>query len=324
MTATHNESQPVLAAEGLCLAYGARTVLEDISFALHRGEALGLLGPNGSGKSTLLGLAAGLLSAQRGVLRFRGEPWPSRSRALRSTLGVAFQSPSLDPKLTARQNLMLAARLYGIRGAEAHRRTLEQLLLAGLHERADEPVAVFSGGMRRRLDLARAVLHRPRLLLLDEPTAGLDESAFRATWKLVQAMRTSRELSLLLATHRPEEAEQCDRLLVLCRGQLRALDTPENLRRQIGRDVVSVQAAEPRTLALEVKDRLGLASLITHDGLLIEHDAGHELIPRLVEAFPAGRFSTVSLRRPSLADVFLKLTGQSLDDEPTQEEATAA
>ena len=301
----------LLRISGLVHQYRDRAVLTGLDLAVRRGEVFGLLGPNGSGKSTAFAVLAGLLPCQGGTIAFDGTAMATADRRLRAQMGVVFQSPSLDAKLTCRQNLELAATLRRVR--HASERVDEQLAAAGLADRASDLVGQLSGGMRRRLDIARALLHGPRLLLMDEPTAGLDESSFRTTWQRLLAMRAGSDLTVLLTTHRPEEAELCDRIAVLSDGKALVTDTPQALRERVSSDVVVLKGEAPETLATEAAARFGLPTLLDGDEVVIECDRGHELIPRIVEAFGSGRLTSVSLRRPGLGDVFLKITGHTLE-----------
>jgi ABC-2 type transport system ATP-binding protein len=208
----------------------------------------------------------------------------------------------------------LGGLLFGLGRREARDRARELLAAAGLADRAGDLAGTLSGGMRRRLELARALVHRPAILLLDEPTSGLDAAAFRQTWQAVHALREREGLTVLLTTHRPDEAEACDRLAVLAHGGVVATGTPEALRARVPGDVVTIEADDPAALATEIRDRLGLAARTSPHGVQVERERGHELVPRLVEVFPAGRFRAVSLRRPTLADAFLALTGEALED----------
>ncbi len=305
----------VLSIEGLVHSYGEHSVLKGFNLELERGEILGILGPNGSGKSTAFAIVAGLQSLQGGTICYEGQSIANNSRTLRANMGVVFQSPGLDPRLTCVQNLALAARLHGISGKDAQQRIPQYLEMAALTGRANDPVKQLSGGMKRRLDLARALIHEPRLLLMDEPTSGLDEAAFRQTWDQLETMRSGRELSILVTTHRPEEGERCSRVAVLSGGKTIALSTPSALREQVANDLVILRGDDPAALQQVVQERFELPSIIDGDALLIECEKGHELIPRVVEAFPKGHLKSVSLRNPSLADVFLKLTGHALEND---------
>jgi ABC-2 type transport system ATP-binding protein len=306
---------PALSAGGLAFAYQGRPVLTDVSFEVMPGEVFGFLGRNGAGKSTLFSILAGLLRPAAGRLFAGGKMVDARDRGLRARTGVVFQSPSLDPKLTCRENLLLAAALFRVPRRQARERSARLLAEAGLGERAGEAAGKLSGGLKRRLELARALVHRPSLLILDEPTTGLDAAAFARTWETVEALRRQEGLTVLLTTHRPEEAERCDRLAVLAHGRVVACETPHELVSRVAGDVLEVEATDPAGLAAEVASRLGLRSRVTARGVTIEAERGHELVPRLVEAFPAGRLRSVAVRRPTLADAFVDITGASLAED---------
>ncbi len=265
-----------LAARDLAFRYGERTALAGVSFEVRRGEVFGFLGPNGAGKSTLFAVLAGLLPCGAGELFLDGERLAPRSRALRARMGIVFQEPSLDSKLGALENLLLGAALFRVPRREAAPRAARLLAAAGLADRAREPAGRLSGGMRRRLELARALVHRPDVLLLDEPTAGLDAGSFRRTWEAIEQLRRDEGLTAVLTTHRPDEAERCDRLAVLSHGRIIAVETPESLRSRVAGDVVLVEADDPGPLSLEIADRFGLAALPVAGGVAIERERGHE------------------------------------------------
>ncbi|HTN52725.1 MAG TPA: heme ABC exporter ATP-binding protein CcmA [Anaeromyxobacter sp.] len=303
---------PRLALEGVAFRYGERPVLRSVSLAVAPGEILGLLGPNGAGKSTLFSILAGLLPPAEGRFRLDGQEIAAGARALRAAAGIVFQSPGLDGKLSAEENLRLAAGLHLVPRALAAGRIRDLLAAAGLAGRAREPVERLSGGMRRRVELARALVHRPPLLVMDEPTMGLDAAALAAFWAQVEALRRAEGLTVLLTTHRPDEAERCDRLAVLSEGSIVAEGTPAALRARVPGDVVVVEGDGPEEIARGIAARLGLVARVRDDGVHVEHPAAHALVPRIVEAFPPGRLSAVSLRRPTLADAYLAITGASL------------
>ncbi|WNG38775.1 ABC transporter ATP-binding protein [Archangium violaceum] len=313
---------PLLQLDGLTRRFKERVALEGLSLTVGRGEIVGLLGPNGAGKSTTFQLLAGLLAPDSGRVLFEGKPLSLHDPALRRRMGIIFQRGSLDELMSARENLMLGARLYGLTGERAHERVERMLRLIGLQDRGDERVSTWSGGMRRRLELARALVHQPRIVLMDEPSQGLDEAAFRSFWAHLRSLRDAEGLTVLLTTHRADEAEMCDRLAVLDSGRLVATDTPAALAARVGGDIVTLEAQEPESLAAELRTRLGLEARVVEGRVQVEVEQGHALVPRLVEAFPAGRFASVSLRRPTLADVFLQLTGRVLGtDQPAAEPA---
>ncbi|MDD9967517.1 MAG: ABC transporter ATP-binding protein [Myxococcales bacterium] len=311
---TVGSAAPLLAVNGLRHAFSGRSVLADLSFQVERGELFGLLGPNGCGKSTTLRVLTGLLVPDGGELVFDGQAVEPGARPLRQRMGVVFQAPSLDPRLTSRENLKLSASLYGIVGTEADRRVAEVLGLADLSQRATDPTGELSGGMKRRLELARALMHDPELLIMDEPTTGLDESAFRKTWERILELRRTRRLTVLFSTHRAEEAQLCDRVAIVDRGAIIAEGDPEALRQRVSGDILTLEASEPEQLAAQIEQRFSLAARVLKGAVVIEREQGHELIPRLVEALPTGRIKSLSMHRPTLADVFVKLTGRSLGD----------
>jgi ABC-2 type transport system ATP-binding protein len=236
-------------------------------------------------------------------------------------MGVVFQSGSTDARLSARENLALSASLYGMDRRRARERIDELLAFTMLSERAGDLVGQFSGGMKRRLELARALLHEPSLLVMDEPTTGLDERFFRQTWERLEELRAGQRLTVLLTTHRAEEAERCDRVAVIDAGRVIAEDRPEALTKRVAGDVLTIEARDPDGLCAELTARLGLACRVVEGRVVLERERGHELIPRLVEALPAGRIDSLSMHRPTLADVFVKLTGRSLRDEGAQGQA---
>jgi ABC-2 type transport system ATP-binding protein len=307
--------QPRLRVHGLRHSFGELRVLDGLELAVAPGEIFGLLGPNGSGKSTTLRVLTGMLVPDEGVIELDGARVEPGGRPLRQRMGVVFQSGSLDARMTARENLAMSAALYGISSKLAATRIDELLAFTALTDRAGDAVGDFSGGMRRRLELSRALLHEPSLLLLDEPTTGLDERFFRQTWERIEALRASRGLTVLLTTHRSEEAERCDRVAVVDRGRVIALDTPDNLRQRVSGDVLTLEADAPDALAAELSARFALEARVVEGRVVLERERGHELIPRLVESLPAGRLHSLSMHRPNLADVFVKLTGRSLADE---------
>lgn len=325
-------SRPVaLAVRDLSYRYGARAALTDFSLEVGRGEVLGLMGPNGSGKSTALQLMAGLLGLQQGFIRYHGVMGPTfevGDRGYAARLGMVFQSPSLDRSLTGRDNLVLAGRMHGLRGQDAARRADTLLTWAGLSERAKDRVKTYSGGMTRRLDLARAVIHTPELLLLDEPTAGLDAASFSRTWALVDDLRTHQRTTVIVATHQPNEATRCDRLALVSNGRVIEVASPEALRRKVARDMVVLEidtnVADAASIEAQLASTFGDSVRRIGDSIALETDEGHTLIPRVVEMLPTGAIEAIALRRPSLGDVFTKLTGTDLDVDVTASDVTTA
>jgi ABC-2 type transport system ATP-binding protein len=311
-SAATGDAPPRLRAVGLSRRFGERTALDGVSFDVAPGELFGLLGPNGAGKTTAFGLLAGLLPAHAGTLALDGRPVSTADTAYRARLGVVFQEASLDLKLTARENLRLGAALYDVPRAIATRRIDEALALMALGDRADEPASKYSGGMRRRIEIARVLLHEPSLLLLDEPGRGVDPEALRRIWDEITALAASRGTSVIVTTHQPGEAERCHRIAILDGGRVAATGTPDELRAHVAGDVVRVSGAQPEELRATITARLALAGRVVDGDVVVEAPRGHELVPRIAELFPAGRLTAIATSRPTLADVFAKLTGKGL------------
>lgn len=306
----------LLEAKNLTLSFGARQVLRGLSFKVHRGELFGLLGPNGCGKSTTFELMLGLLPPEEGEWFYEGKAIKPGARLLRRKVGVVFQKPSLDPNLSAVENLQLAGALHGMKAALIKQKLPALLDLADLTDRATELVKTLSGGMRRRLELARSLIHDPQLLVMDEPTTGLDAASFVRIWKKIQGIRAERGLSVLLTTHRPEEAAFCDQLALMQSGSVLACDTPANLQRAVSGDIITIEG-DLEGVAELLSAQFGVEPKARDGAIEFACDAGHELIPRVVEALPAGSLRAIHLKRPSLGDVFLKLTGNTLDEDPS-------
>ena len=301
-----------LGVSGLTCRYGTRTALDGVGFEVAPGELFGLLGPNGAGKTTAFRVLAGLLRPAAGTLALDGRVVDGADGGYRSHLGVVFQDPSLDLKLTGRENLRLGAALYGLPRSLANRRIEESLQLMALGDRADEAASGYSGGMRRRIEIARVLLHQPSLLLLDEPGRGVDPEALRRIWDEIVALAGTRGTSVIVTSHQPEEAERCARIAILDAGRLVAVGTPDELRSRVAGDIVRVRGDQPDEILATVTARLGFAGRVIEGDVVFETPRGHETVPRVAELFPAGRLASIATSRPTLADVFAKLTGKGL------------
>jgi ABC-2 type transport system ATP-binding protein len=258
-----------------------------------------------------------MLELQDGTIELNGQSVSPKSRAYRRQVGVVFQSAALDLKLSVAENLGLTATLYGFGGAEAKQRIGEALEIARLTDRAADVVGTLSGGMRRRLDIARALLPEPKILLMDEPTTGLDEASYRALWEHLGESNRRAGTTIVVSTHRPDEAARCDRLCVLHEGAVVATDTPEALRSGLADDLVVITCDQPLKVRTTLREA-GFAAEESEGGVTIGCEDGHSVVPRIFEALPAGAISAVAVRRPGLADAFLALTGSSLDGEPAE------
>jgi len=298
----------MIETEALVHQYGDRRALDGVTFDVKPGEIFGLLGPNGGGKTTLFRILSTLMRPTGGRARVLGHDTVAQAAAVRQGIGVVFQSPSLDRKLTAFENLYYQAQIHGFTFRETKERAQQMLARVGLADRGRDLVEKLSGGMRRRVELAKGMLHRPKLLLLDEPSTGLDPGGRRDLWTYLASIRDAEGVTSLVTTHLMEEAEKCDRVLILDRGHVVALGTPAELVGQVGGDVLTLDAKDPDALAAEIGTSLGLAATVLEGRVRIEKEAGHELIPKLVQAFP-GRIDAVRLGRPTLEDVFIRKTG---------------
>jgi ABC-2 type transport system ATP-binding protein len=292
-------------------SYGKREALKGVSFAVNEGEIFALLGPNGSGKTTLFRILSTLMLPTGGQAVIAGFDAASAPDAVRRRIGVVFQSPSVDIKLTAAENLWHQGHLYGLRGAALKTRIKEMLERVGLVERAGDRVETFSGGMQRRVELAKGLMHRPRVLLLDEPTTGLDPGARRDLWQYLQQLREQERVSVIVTTHLMEEAERCDRLAILNLGEIVALGTPAELRSQIGGDVIVLGSPAPEKLATAVHRRFGISAAVLEGKVRLERKDGHRFVTELMEAFP-GEIDSISVSKPTLEDVFIDRTGHHL------------
>ena len=313
--------QPIIAVRDLVHRYQERTALNGVSFEVRPAELFALLGPNGSGKTTLFRILSTLMVSTSGSAMIAGFDAVRQPGALRRHIGVVFQAQSVDLKLTAYENLWHQGHLYGLRGPELKARINEILTRVGLLDRSADRVETFSGGMQRRIELAKGLLHHPEVLLLDEPTTGLDPGARHDLWQYLQILRDQEHVSVIVTTHLMEEAERCDRLAILNEGNLVALGTPEALTREIGGDVILLEARDPRTLADHIRDKFHVDASVMDKQVRIEIENGHRFVPDVVEAFP-GEIQSLSVSKPTLEDVFIHRTGHrfwSEDAEPSPE-----
>ncbi len=299
---------PAIRIDGLSHRYGQRQALQSVSFEVTRGELFGLLGPNGGGKTTLFKILSTLLEPQEGIAEIFGVDVSARPAEARMRMGVVFQAPALDKKLTVEENLWHQGHLYGMSGSDLTDRIREKLERVGIWERRRTRVEELSGGLRRRTELAKGFLHHPDLLLLDEPSTGLDPNARRDVWNYLESIRKAEGTTVVLTTHLMEEAEKCDRIGILDGGRLIALDRPERLKAAIGGDVITAVSDHPGELQKQIHERFGVEATLVDDTLRIEKERGHEFITQLVETFP-GRIQSIRLGKPTLEDVFVHHTG---------------
>ncbi|HEX8817453.1 MAG TPA: ABC transporter ATP-binding protein [Terriglobales bacterium] len=299
---------PVITVENVVHQYARRTALDGVSFDVRPAELFGLLGPNGAGKTTLFRIFSTLMIPTSGRVTILGADVARDPNAVRHRIGVVFQAQSIDVKLTARENLWHQGHLYGLHGAPLNARINEMLHRVGLADRANDKAETFSGGMQRRLELAKGLLHHPSVLLLDEPTTGLDPGARRDLWQYLAILRDEEHVTVVVTTHLMEEADRCDRLAILNQGKVVALGTPDELKHEIGGDVILIEAKDPESLAARMRVRFHAEAQILNHQLRLEREYGHHFITDVVEAFP-GEIDAISVSKPTLEDVFIHRTG---------------
>ena len=312
-------SPPTSAVETVALAhrFGDRAALRGVDLEVAAGEMFALLGPNGGGKTTLFRILATLLRPTAGRALVFGHDAARQPDAVRRRIGVVFQSPAVDRLLTVRENLEVQGRLYGLSGAPLHKEADAMLLRLGLVDRARDRAGTLSGGLMRRVEIAKGLLHRPQLFLLDEPTTGLDPTARLEVWDYLREVREACGVTILVTTHLMEEAERCDRLAILSRGRLVACGAPRALKEEIGGDVIVITTPDPAALRPEVERLSGRAASTVDGSVRLECPRGHELIPRLVEAF-RDRIDAIALGKPTLHDVFVRRTGHRYTEVETE------
>lgn len=288
--------------------YGERVAIAGLNLSIETGELFAIVGPNGGGKTTLFRLLSTLIPIQSGAIEIFGLDVTRQAGPVRERIGVVFQAPSLDRKLTVAENLWQHAQLYGLSGQTFRERRAEMLARFQLTDRAGDRVETLSGGLRRRVELASGLLHRPQLLLLDEPSTGLDPAARSDMWEYLRQVRREEGVTVVLTTHLLEEADKADRLAILSGGQLVALDTPDALRATVGGDSVTIETDNAAALAADVTTRLQIDAKVVDGRVRIEQPDGHRLVARLVEEFP-GRIQSITMGKPTLEDVFIARTG---------------
>ncbi|MBV9231522.1 MAG: ATP-binding cassette domain-containing protein [Chloroflexi bacterium] len=305
---------PIIHVEGLKRNFGKLEAVKGISFDVYPGEIFGFLGPNGAGKSTTINMLCTLLKPTAGTATIAGYDIIRHRSQVRESIGLIFQDPSLDDRLTADENLRFHATVYGVPPTIGKERREEMLKMVDLYDRKDTLVRTFSGGMKRRLEIARGLLHYPRVLFLDEPTIGLDPQTRLHLWTYILNLRKQKQITMFLTTHYMDEAEYCDRIAIVDHGHIVALDTPANLKSMVGGDVIRLKTSDNALAAQQIREHFGVEARENKGDLIFEITDGEELVPRVVETVTA-RIASISVRRPTLDDVFIKLTGHEIRDE---------
>jgi ABC-2 type transport system ATP-binding protein len=306
--------------DGLARSFGDIEAVKGVSFQIHEGEIFGFLGPNGAGKTTTINMLCTLLKPTAGRARLNGFDVQHDRSDVRRSIGLVFQQPTLDEYLTADQNLRFHAYAYAVPRDVRDQRMRELLEMVDLWDRRNTPVRNFSGGMKRRLEIARGLLHHPRVLFLDEPTLGLDPQTRRSIWNYLLDLRARENLTIFLTTHYMDEAENADRIAVIDHGEIQALDSPTGLKAMVGGDLVTVGTPDLDAAVSEIRDRFKLHATKGTDELTFHVDGGEAFLPEFVRGF-SQPITAIGLRRPTLDDVFLEVTGHEIRDEELSEHA---
>jgi ABC-2 type transport system ATP-binding protein len=309
-------NQSVIEVENLTKAYGELKAVDSINLSIEEGAIFGLLGPNGAGKTTLISILVTMRKPSSGRARVNGFDVAAKPDAVRKSIGIVFQDPSLDEELTALENLELHAALYGVPKADRRKRIEELVALVGLEKNLRTVVKKFSGGMKRRLEIARGLVHHPKILFLDEPTLGLDTQTRAKIWEYIKKLNATKHITIILTTHYMDEADEvCQRVAIIDVGKIIASDTPENLKNKLGGDVVSMKCSDSESCTTQLAKLKWVKSAVKHDGFVdVRVERGDEKIPQIVRLMEEHgvQVESVNLRKPSLDDVFLHYTGKTI------------
>ncbi len=302
-----------IAVNHLVKTYGEIEAVKGVDFEVAPGEVFGFLGPNGAGKTTTINMLCTLVKPTSGSATVAGHDVVTERDDVRRNIGLVFQDPTLDSYLTGAQNLRLHAELYGIRRDLVEPRMRQVLTMVGLWERKDTPVGTYSGGMRRRLEIARGLMHSPRVLFLDEPTIGLDPQTRRSIWNYIRELKQREEITIFMTTHYMDEAEWCDRIAIMDNGQIVALDSPEALKEGVGTDRIMIHTDDNDLAIAELAERFEIEARTAEGAVIFGVPSGEEFVPRLFSELNVP-IRSVSVSRPTLDDVFMSYTGSTIRD----------
>ena len=304
----------IINVEHLSKKFGAVTAIHDVSIEVEEGTIFGFLGPNGAGKSTTINILCTLLSPTSGKATIAGYDCMQDSSMVRKSIGIVFQDPTLDKELTAYENMMLHAYLYNVKRSEMKARINDALSFVDLYERRDDVVKKFSGGMKRRLEVARGLIHRPRILFLDEPTLGLDPQSRANLWDFITELPRKHNVTVFMTTHYMDEAEVCDRISIIDSGSIIATGTPDELKKTIGGDVIYIKTSDNEKAKVEIEKLFDVDVSEKNDELFLTTLKGDSCIPQIIKTI-GDKALSVRLQRPTLNDVFIKMTGKQIRDE---------
>lgn len=306
---------PDIVAQNLCFHYPGRRALDGVSFSVEKNQVFGLLGPNGGGKTSLFRILCTLATPTSGSATVRGWDVVREAYRVRREIGVVFQTNSIDGELTVLENLRNQGRLYGLSGTVLQEKIGQLADQFRLSDRMAELAKKLSGGLQRRVEIAKSLIHSPRILILDEPSAGLDPNARYDLWNLVGSIRAQKDITVLLTTHLMDEADRCDTLAILDRGRLVSCGTPDRLKDRIGGDVITIKTSDPADFRGRLEQRFGCRAMVVDGTVRLETLRGHEFVARLIEAFP-GSVESITVSRPTLEDVFVHETGHRFSHDP--------
>ena len=304
---------PAILVQDLVKNYGEVHAVRGVSFEVAGGEVFGFLGPNGAGKTTTINMLCTLARPTSGVARVAGHDVVTERDDVRRNIGLVFQDPTLDGYMTAEQNLRLHAELYGVQSDLVRPRMQQVMEMVGLWDRKDHVVGTFSGGMRRRLEIARGLMHSPRVLFLDEPTIGLDPQTRRLIWTYIRELKEREDITIFMTTHYMDEAEWCDRIAIMDNGLIVALDSPETLKAAVGRDRVTIHTDDNQAAIAALRDRFGIEAQVSEGAVVFGVPAGEAFVPRLFAELEMP-IRAVAVSRPTLDDVFMSYTGTTIRD----------
>ena len=302
-----------VAVTGLTKRYGPLWAVDDVDLTVESGEVFGFLGPNGAGKSTTIKMLCTLVEPSGGSATVAGFDVVRQRDDVRRNIGLVFQDPTLDQYLTAEQNLKMHAELYGVPRAQLGPRMTQVLEMVGLEDRRKARVSTYSGGMKRRLEIARGLLHSPRVLFLDEPTVGLDPQTRSSIWRYINELRAREDITIFMTTHYMDEAEYCDRISIIDHGRIVVTGTPEELKASVGKDRVQLTTADDEAAIIALDAKFGIAAHIAEGQVTFAVAEGEHFVPRLFAELGVP-IRSVSVSRPSLDDVFMSYTGTTIRD----------
>jgi ABC-2 type transport system ATP-binding protein len=311
--AANGHREPALKVAGLTKKYGEIEAVRGIDFEVPVGETFGFLGPNGAGKSTTIKVLCTLALPTSGSAWVAGHEVTAERDAVRRNIGLVFQDTTLDNYLTGTQNLRFHAALYGVPAAVVEPRMRQVLEMVGLWERRDSVVMTYSGGMKRRLEIARGLLHAPHVLFLDEPTVGLDPQTRASIWEYIGELKSREDITIFLTTHYMDEAEHCDRIAIIDHGKIVAIDTPEALKASVGKDRVQIHTADDQAAIAELAREFGIEAAMHEGAVTFSVSSGEQFVPRLFAGMSVP-IKSVSVSRPTLDDVFMSYTGSTIRD----------